>query len=67
MSEIVILKAHKTNKALPPGYSLDPDTDVAVLRRADGSVVAYFSMWSFQPLLALERAEKDLARGGYVW
>ncbi len=57
MSEIVVLKAHKTNKVLPPGYSLDPDPDVVILRRAGGSVVAYFPMWGFQPLLALEEAE----------
>jgi hypothetical protein len=67
MSEIVVLKAHKTNKVLPPGYKLDHDPDVAVLRRADGSVGAYFPMWSFDPLLALEEAEADLARGGYAW
>ncbi len=67
MSEILVLKAHKTNKVLPPGYKLDHDPDVAVLRRADGSVVAYFSMWSFQPLLVLEQAETNLAQGGYVW
>ena len=38
---VAVLKAHKTNKVLPPGYSLDHDPDVAVLRRADGSVVVY--------------------------
>lgn len=67
MSEIAVLKAHMTNKVLPPGYSLDHDPDVAVLRRADGSVVAYFPMWGFKPKLALEEAEADLARGGYRW
>jgi hypothetical protein len=67
MSEIVVLKAHKTNKVLPPSYRVDHDPDVAVLRRGDGSVVAYFPMWSFDPLLALKEAEADLARGGYVW
>jgi hypothetical protein len=67
MSEVVVLKAHKTNKVLPPGYKMDHDLDVAVLRRADGSVVAYFPMWSFKPMRVLEEAEADLARGGYVW
>src|SRR3712207_9064472 len=57
MSEIVVLKAHKTNKVLPPGYSLDPDPDVVILRRAGGFVVAYFPMWGFPPLLALEETE----------
>ena len=64
---VAVLKAHKTNKVLPPGYSLDHDPDVAVLRRADGSVVVYFPMWSFEPSLALEEAEADLARRGFRW
>jgi hypothetical protein len=67
MSEVVILKAYKTNKVLPPGYKMDHDPDLAVLRRADGSVVAYFPMWSFMPVRMLEAAEEDLARGGCVW
>ncbi len=65
MSEVVVLKAHRTNKILPPGYKLDHGPDIAILRRADGSVVAYFPMWGFEPLLALEEA--DLVGGGYVW
>ena len=67
MSEVVMLKAYKTNKVLPPGYKMDHDPDVAVLRRADGSVVAYFPMWTFKPERMLEAAEEDLARGEYVW
>jgi hypothetical protein len=67
VAEIAVLKAHKANKVLPPGYSLDHDPDVAVLRRADGSVVCYFPMWSFAPAQALEEAEADLARGGIRW
>ncbi len=55
VGEIVVLKAHKTNKILPPGYSSDPDA--VGLRRADGSVVACYPKWGFQPLLALEEAE----------
>jgi hypothetical protein len=65
MSEVTILKAHKTNKVLPPGYKLDHDPRIAILRRWDGSVVAYFPMWSFQPMLAVEEAEADLGRGMY--
>jgi hypothetical protein len=60
MSELAVLKAHKTNKVLPPGYNLDHDPAVAVLRRMDGSVVAYFPMWTFEPMHALEEAEADL-------
>jgi hypothetical protein len=67
LSEIVILKVHKTNKVLPTGYKLDHDPHVAILRRRDDSVVAYFPMWSFKPMQVLEEAEADLDRGGYVW
>jgi hypothetical protein len=67
MSEIGVLKAHKTNKILPPGYKLDHDPDVAILRRADNSVVAYFPIWSFEPTLALGEAEVDLAQEGQLW
>ncbi len=63
VSEVVVLKAVRTNKVLPPGYVLDHDPDVATLRRCeDGSVVAYFPMWSFEPMAALQAAEEDLAR-----
>jgi hypothetical protein len=67
VSELAVLKAHKTNKILPSGYRMDHDPGVAVLRRADGSVVAYFPMWSFRPTLALEEAQADLAIGGLRW
>lgn len=58
----MVLKAHKTNKILPPGYRVDHEPYVAVLRRGDASVVACFPMWSFEPMLALEEAKADLAR-----
>jgi hypothetical protein len=64
VSKIAVLKAHQTNKILPSGYRMDHDPGVAVLRRAGGSVVAYFPVWSFQPTLALEAAQADLALGG---
>jgi hypothetical protein len=67
VTEVVVLKAHKTNKLLPPGYKLDHDPYVAVLRRVDGSVVSFFPMWSFAPAQALEVAEADLAREGIRW
>ncbi len=62
MSEVVVLKVVMANKVLPPGYELDDDPDVATLRRPDGSVVAYFPMWSFEPLAVRQAAKKDLAR-----
>jgi len=62
MSEVVVLKAVRANKVLPPDYKLDHDPDVATLRRCgDGLMVAYYPMWSFEPVAALQAAEEDLA------
>jgi hypothetical protein len=61
MSGLVVLKAHKINKVLPPGYRVDHDPDVAVLRRPDGSVVGYFPIWSMNPKRLLHEAKVDLA------
>jgi hypothetical protein len=61
MSGLVVLKAHKVNKMLPPGYRVDHDPDVAVLRRPDGSVVSYFPIWSMNPKRLLQVAKLDLA------
>jgi hypothetical protein len=63
MSGLVVLKAHKVNKVLPPGYRVDHDPDVAVLRRPDGSVVGYFPIWSMHPKRLLQEAKLDLASG----
>jgi hypothetical protein len=63
MSGLVVLKAHKVNRVLPPGYRVDHDPDVAVLRRPDGSVVRYFPIWSTNPKRLLEEAKRDLASG----
>ena len=63
MSGLVVLKAHKVNKVLPPGYRVDHDPDVAVLRRPDGSVVSYFPIWSVNPKRLLQVAKLDLASG----
>jgi hypothetical protein len=62
MSGLVVLKAHKVNKVLPPGYRVDHDPDVAVLRRSDGSVVGYFPIWSIDTKRLLQEAKLDLAR-----
>ena len=61
MSGLVVLKAHKVNKVLPPGYRVDHDPDVAVLRRPDGTVVGYFPIWSMNPKRLLQTAKLDLA------
>ena len=61
MSGLVVLKAHKVNKMLPPGYRVDHDPDVAVLRRPDSSVVGYFPIWSMNPKRLLQVANLDLA------
>ena len=46
---------------LPPGYRVDHDPDVAILRRPDGSVVAYFPIWTMSPERLLREAERDRA------
>ena len=43
---------------LPPGYSVHPDPDVLVLRRANGSVVARFSGRGFDAE-QVERAARE--------
>jgi hypothetical protein len=63
MSGLVVLKAHKVNKVLPPGYRVDHDPHVGVLRRPDGSVVSYFPIWSMNPKRLLQEAKLDLASG----
>ena len=63
MSEVVVLKAYKANKVLPPGYRVDHDPAVAVLRRPGGSVVSYFPIWSMSPEWILREAELDRANG----
>ncbi len=64
MSGVVVLRAYKANKVLPPGYRVDHDPDIAILRRPDGSVVSYFPIWNMDPELILREAELDLVGGG---
>ena len=63
MSGVVVLKAYKANKVLPPGYRVDHDPHIVVLRRPDGSVVSYFPIWSMNHEWILREAELDLAGG----
>jgi hypothetical protein len=63
MSGLVVLKAHKVNKVLPPGYRVDHDPGVGVLRRPDGSVVSYSPIWTMIAERMLREAELDLASG----
>ena len=51
---------------LPPGYSLDMDPDVLVLRRADGSTVAVFSAVGADPSAVEREAREDYRRSGEV-
>jgi hypothetical protein len=63
MTGLVVLNAHKVNRVLPPGYRVDHDPDVAVLRRPDGSVVSYFPMWSMNSRRLRQAAKLDRASG----
>jgi hypothetical protein len=63
LSGVAVLKAHKVNKVLPPGYRVDHDPDVAILRRPDGSVVGYFPIWTMSSERLVREAELDRASG----
>ncbi len=63
MSGVAVLKAHKVNKVLPPGYRVDHDPDVAILRRPDGSVAGYFPIWTMSSERLVRAAELDRASG----
>ena len=62
MSDVVALKTYRAKKVLPPGYSVDHAPDICVLRRPDGSVVGYFSIWSIDLTHIRQEAEADLLR-----
>lgn len=47
---------------LPPGYQLERDPDMLVLRRPDGSMVATFSARGVVPEHVEEAAWEDTAR-----
>jgi hypothetical protein len=49
---------------LPPGYRLEMDPDVLILRGDDGSMVAVFSAPSVDPEEVKREAEKDYRRRG---
>ena len=49
---------------LPPGYSVQIDPDVLVLRRADGSTVAAFSAPGADRDEVEKEAAKDYRRSG---
>jgi hypothetical protein len=61
LSGVVVLRAYKANKVLPPGYRVDHDPDIAILRRPDGSVVSYFPIWSMSSEWIVREAERDRA------
>ena len=51
---------------LPPGYSLEMDPDVLVLRRAEGSIVATFSAMGADPSEVEREVREDYRRSGEV-
>ena len=50
---------HEGKMPLPPGYELEYDADVLLLRRADGSMVAAFSVRGVFPSEVARVAEED--------
>jgi hypothetical protein len=60
IEKFTALKAHRAGKLyLPPGYKLDHGSDVLLLRRNDGSVVATFSARGATPSEVARTAEED--------
>jgi hypothetical protein len=57
------LEAQKAGKMpLPPGYELEHEADVLLLRRGNGSVAATFSAKSVTPAQVTKTAEEDHRR-----
>ncbi len=49
---------------LPPGYRLDIDADLLILRRADGSMAATFSALGADPAEVGKAAQEDYRHSG---
>ena len=57
--------AHGAGKlCLPPVYGLERDADLLELRRADGSLVAAFSVRGASPAAVVREAEEDHRKNG---
>ena len=68
IGKMTALDAYKTGKmTLPDGYAIEHGSNVLVLRRTDGSVVAAFSTANTPPSRVVRLAEQDLqsTRGRY--
>jgi hypothetical protein len=60
VEKLTAVEAYRTGKLyLPPGYRLECGSDVLVLRRDNGSVVAAFSTIAAAPAEVAELAEED--------
>jgi hypothetical protein len=65
MRKMTAQAAHRAGKLrLPPGYELERDADVLLLRRDDGSVVATFSARGVTPAEVVRTAEEDYRANG---
>jgi len=65
MAKLTAYAAHRAgNLQLPPGYRLEMDADLLQLRRADGSLVAAFSVRGASPAAVVREAEEDHRRHG---
>jgi hypothetical protein len=59
MPDQVSTRTETTSCYLPPGYRLEPDSDVLTLRRPDGSVVSRFSVRGATREVVLRTAQDD--------
>ena len=65
MTGVVVLRAYRINKMLPLGYKVDHDPHICTLRRPDGTVVAFYPVWSMDPVEILIEAQADVTREAF--
>ncbi len=65
MTGVVVLRAYRINKMLPLGYKVDHDPYICTLRRPDGTVVAFYPIWSMDPVEILIEAQADVTREAF--
>lgn len=64
MEKLTVLEAHRGGKlAPPPGYRLEFDADMIVLRGKGGAIVAAFGVADATPSGVTKAAREDHTRG----
>jgi hypothetical protein len=62
--KLTVLEAYREGKlSLPPGYGLEFDADMILLRRKDNAIVAVFGVADTTPSGVTKAAWEDYTRG----